>query len=69
MLSNVKRVVKLEMKSETKYQSLHDYLKQLPQDGPVELTFDEIQSATGVALPSSARASRAWWANSATPQG
>jgi len=69
MLSNVKRIVKSEMKSETKYQPLHDYLKQLPQDGPVELTLDEIQSATGIALPPSARASRAWWANSATPQG
>ncbi len=57
------------MKSESKYQPLHDYLKRLPQDGPVELTLDEIQSAAGIVLPPSARASRAWWANSPTPQG
>ena len=68
-LSDAKRAVKSEMKSETKYQPLHNYLKQLPQEGPVELTFDEIQSATGIALPHSARASRAWWANSANLQG
>ena len=57
------------MKSGPKYQSLYNYLKQLPQDEPLALTFEELQAATGIALPPSARASRAWWANSTTPQG
>jgi DNA-binding XRE family transcriptional regulator len=57
------------MKPGTKYYPLYEYLQQLPQDAPVTLTFEQIESATGIVLPSSARASRAWWANSATPQG
>jgi DNA-binding XRE family transcriptional regulator len=57
------------MKPGTKYYPLYEYLQQLPQDAPVTLTFEQIESMTGIALPSSARASRAWWANSTTPQG
>ncbi len=57
------------MKPGTKYYPLYEYLQQLPQDAPVTLTFEQIESMTGIVLPSSARASRAWWANSATPQG
>jgi len=57
------------MKPDTKYYPLHEYLRPLPQDAPIKLTFDEIEAIIGAALPPSARGSRAWWANSATPQG
>jgi DNA-binding XRE family transcriptional regulator len=57
------------MKPKTKYYPLYNYLQPLPQDAPVRLTFEEIGSTLGISLPSSARTSRAWWANSPTPQG
>lgn len=53
----------------TKYYPLHEYLRPLSQDEPITLTFGEIETIIGDALPPSARVSRAWWANSATPQG
>ena len=57
------------MRPGTKYHLLHDYLRSLTQDEPIRLTFDEIETIIGDSLPPSARASRAWWANSLTPQG
>jgi DNA-binding XRE family transcriptional regulator len=56
------------MKPGTKYYPLHEYLRPLPQDKPVTLTFDQVETIIGVSLPPSARASRSWWANSTTPQ-
>jgi DNA-binding XRE family transcriptional regulator len=57
------------MKPGAKYYPLYTYLRPLGQHQPIRLTFDEIETMVGVSLPTSARASRAWWANSATPQG
>jgi DNA-binding XRE family transcriptional regulator len=57
------------MKPGTKYYALHEYLRPLPQSEPTTLTFAEIEAIIGDVLPPSARVSRAWWANSTTPQG
>jgi DNA-binding XRE family transcriptional regulator len=57
------------MKSDSKYYPLYEYLSPLPQDEPTRLTFDQVEAIIGASLPASARASRAWWANSTTPQG
>ena len=57
------------MKPGTKYFPLYEYLRSLSQDEPIELSFDQIEVIIGNSLPRSARISRAWWANSATPQG
>jgi DNA-binding XRE family transcriptional regulator len=57
------------MKPGIKYYPLHEYLRSLAQDESISLTFDQIEAIIGAALPRSARVSRAWWANSATPQG
>ena len=57
------------MKPGIKYYPLYEYLRPLDQDEPITLTFDQIEAIIGASLPRSARASRAWWANSATPQG
>ena len=57
------------MKPGTKYWPLHEYLRPLAQDEPITLTFDEVEAIIGAFLPPSARVSRAWWANSTTPQG
>jgi DNA-binding XRE family transcriptional regulator len=57
------------MKPGTKYYPLYEYLRSLGQDETALLTFDEIERVIGASLPHSARGSRAWWANSATPQG
>ena len=57
------------MKLGTKYYPLYEYLRPLGQDEPITLAFDQIEAIIGASLPPSARASRAWWANSATPQG
>ena len=57
------------MKPGIKYYPLHEYLRPLDQHEPIRLTFDQIEAIIGASLPHSARASRAWWANSATPQG
>lgn len=57
------------MKLGTKYYPLHEYLRPLAQGEPITLTFDEIEAILGASLPPSARVSRAWWANSTTPQG
>jgi DNA-binding XRE family transcriptional regulator len=53
----------------TKYYPLHEYLRPLPQDEPITLTFDEIEVIINASLPPSAWVSRAWWSNSTTPQG
>ncbi len=57
------------MKPGTKYYPLYEYLRPLGQDEPIRLAFGEIEAIIGAPLPPSARGSRAWWANSATPQG
>ena len=57
------------MKPGTKYYPLHEYLRPLNQGEPITLTFDQIEAIIDASLPYSARFSRAWWANSATPQG
>lgn len=57
------------MRSGTKYYPLYKYLRPLRQDEPIRLSFDEIEKIIDASLPRSARVSRAWWANSATPQG
>jgi len=57
------------MKPGIKYYPLHEYLRPLDQYESIRLTFDQIEAIIGASLPHSARASRAWWANSATPQG
>ena len=57
------------MKPGTKYYPLYEYLRPLGQDEPITLTFDQIEAIIGAPLPRSARTSRAWWANSTTPQG
>ncbi len=57
------------MKPGAKYYPLYEYLRSLPQDEPIRLTFDRVEAIIGDSLPRSARTSRAWWANSRTPQG
>jgi DNA-binding XRE family transcriptional regulator len=57
------------MKPGTKYYPLHEYLRPLAQSEPITLTFEEIETVLDALLPPSARVSRAWWANSTTPQG
>ena len=72
MLYYVKRIrqgSEQPMKLGTKYYPLYEYLRPLGQDEPITLAFDQIEAIIGASLPSSARASRAWWANSATSQG
>ncbi len=59
----------LPMKPGTKYYALYEYLRSLGQDETARLTFGEIERVIDDSLPRSARVSRAWWANSATPQG
>lgn len=46
-----------------KYDPLFEHLCRLP-DGPVELSFDEVDQLVG-GLPVSAERQRAWWANEA----
>lgn len=48
-----------------KYQSLKDYLLQSGSD-EIHVTFTEIEHILGFSLPSSARAHRAFWANTTT---
>jgi DNA-binding XRE family transcriptional regulator len=57
------------MKPGSKYYPLYEYLRSLDQSEPVKLSFNEIERIIDDRLPRSARASRAWWANTATPQG
>jgi DNA-binding XRE family transcriptional regulator len=57
------------MEPGTKYYPLHEYLCSLGQDEPITLSFDQIEMIIRALLPRSARISRAWWSNSATPQG
>src|SRR5262245_11979771 len=57
------------MQRRSKYYALFEYLKQQPDDSLLELSFDEIKTILGEALPSTALVTRAWWANSPTTQG
>jgi DNA-binding XRE family transcriptional regulator len=57
------------MKPGTKYYPLYEYLGSLDQHESITLSFGSIEAIVDAALPRSARASRAWWSNSATPQG
>jgi len=45
-----------------KYTPLMDYLQRVPQD-EITLTFNEIETLIGDALPPSARTRRGWWGN------
>lgn len=56
------------MPSKGKYYPLYEYLKQQPDEGLLELSFEEIEAILDKPLPATARATRAWWANSKTPQ-
>jgi DNA-binding XRE family transcriptional regulator len=57
------------MKSGTKYYPLYEHLHSLEQSEPIKVSFDRIERIIAAPLPRSARLTRAWWANSATPQG
>jgi len=57
------------LSTKSKYYSLYEYLEAQPDTGLLELGFDEIEEILGQPLPSSAYATRAWWANSQTTQG
>src|SRR5262245_51307135 len=48
-----------------KYDPLHDYLRQQTRSR-VPMTFQQVESVIGGALPASARRHRPWWANDAT---
>ncbi len=51
-----------------KYYPLYEYLQEQPDEGLLELTFDEVEKILRKRLPATAQATRAWWANSQTPQ-
>jgi DNA-binding XRE family transcriptional regulator len=55
--------------SQSKYYPLFEYLKQQPDSGLLELSFDEVEAILGQPLPASAFSNRAWWANSQTSHG
>jgi DNA-binding XRE family transcriptional regulator len=57
------------MSRRPKYEPLFEYLTQQPDTNLLELSFAEIEEILGSALPASAKATRAWWANSQTTQG
>lgn len=52
---------------QSKYQKLADHLSSMEEER-VTLTFTDIETIVGTALPDSARTHRAWWANSGQPQ-
>ncbi len=53
----------------SKYTPLQEYLKKQSDTGLIELSFEEIETILQTTLPSTAKKTRAWWANSQTPQG
>lgn len=57
------------MQRRSKYYPLFQYLKKQPTTLLLELSFGEIKEILGEALPATALATRAWWANSPTTQG
>ena len=57
------------MPTKGKYYPLYEYLKDQPDSGLLELSFAEIEEILSNALPTTATKTRAWWANSQTPQG
>jgi DNA-binding XRE family transcriptional regulator len=57
------------IKPTSRYFPLYKYLGSSPTGELVKLTFDRIEKILRASLPPSARASRAWWANTGTPQG
>jgi DNA-binding XRE family transcriptional regulator len=56
------------MAPKSKYEPLFEYLRQQPDAGLLELTFEEIETVLNGTLPASAGNMRAWWANSSTAQ-
>ena len=53
----------------SKYDTLYDFLKHIPQDIEERtMTFDEIENILGFKLPKSAYVYREWWANPTSPQ-
>jgi DNA-binding XRE family transcriptional regulator len=56
------------MSPQSKYYPLFEYLQQQPDTVPLELSFAEIEQVIGQALPATALATRAWWANSRAAQ-
>ncbi|MCB0191822.1 MAG: helix-turn-helix domain-containing protein [Anaerolineae bacterium] len=57
------------MSPKSKYYPLFKYLNEQPDTDLIELSLAEIEKIIGKRLPTSARVSRAWWANSPTTQG
>jgi hypothetical protein len=51
----------------SKYDPLHEHLSGLTAES-VDMTFAEVESVLGFALPPSAREYREWWANAETKQ-
>lgn len=54
------------MSSKSKYFPLYAYLRQQPDEGLLELSFEEVEEILDKPLPASAHTTRAWWANSRT---
>jgi DNA-binding transcriptional regulator YiaG len=54
------------MSPQSKYFPLYAYLRQQPDEGLLELSFEEIEEILDKPLPASAHTTRAWWANSRT---
>ena len=57
------------LSSGSKYFPLFEYLRRQSDSGLLELSFAEIETILADSLPASAKATRAWWANSKTIQG
>ncbi len=51
-----------------KYYPLYTYLNKQPDAELIELSFEEIEKILKKSLPTTAKMTRAWWANSKTPQ-
>lgn len=57
------------MPTKGKYYPLFEYLQQQPNEGLLELSFEEVEKIINGPLPPTAQRTRAWWANSKTSQG
>lgn len=57
------------MLSKSKYYPLYLYLKEQSDSDLLELSFAEVEAVLGDILPTTAKKTRAWWANSPTSQG
>lgn len=51
-----------------KYYPLYEYMSQQADSDLIELSFEEIEEILRKSLPTTAKMTRAWWANSKTPQ-